>query len=236
MIVTIHQPDFLPWLGFFDRWRQSDLYIVLDDVQFLRRGWHHRDQIKTQAGVAWLTIPIVKKGQYYQLLRDVKIDNETNWRDKHLKTIELNYKRAPNFSRCYEKFKEIYSLNHLFLIDLNMELLRFIAAELGITTPLKFASGFNVKSTSSQRLIDLVKSVGGDQYMTGSGSRDYLDESLFEKEGIKVLWQQFDHPVYNQLHGEFISMLSSLDFLMMMPDAHLVFLNDTAIVSVPVSF
>jgi hypothetical protein len=215
VIVTIHQPDFLPWLGFFDRWRNSDLYIVLDDVQFLRRGWHHRDQIKTHAGSAWLTVPVSKKGQYHQLLKDVKIDDETNWRDKHLRTIELNYKKAPNFRRCYEKIKAIYEQNHPFLIDLNMDLLHFIAAELGIATPLKFASDYNVESTSSQRLIDLVKNAGGDQYLTGLGSKDYLDETLFERENIRVTWQQFNHPVYSQLHGEFIPMLSALDYLMM---------------------
>jgi len=215
MIVTIHQPDFLPWLGFFDRWQKSDLYIVLDDVKFLRRGWHHRDRIKTKDGARWLTVPVIKKGKYHQIIRDVKIDNRTNWRYKHLKAIESNYKKAPKFEHCFTKITEIYEKKHLFLIDLNMELLHLIASELGITTSNVFASDYDVKSTSTQRLVDLVKEVGGTGYLTGLGSRNYLAESVIEKENVKVIWQEFKEPVYRQLHGEFIPMLSSLDYLMM---------------------
>ena len=215
MRITIHQPDFLPWLGFFDRWQKSDLYIILDDVQFLRRGWHHRDKIKTQKVARWLTVPVVKKGQYHQLFRDVKIDNDTNWRDKHLKTIELNYKKTPNFELCFDKIREIYDKQHLFLIDLNIDLLHFLADELGITIPSVFASEYKITSTSTQRLIDLVRAVDGTDYLTGLGSKDYIDESLFKEENIRVVWQEFQHPIYRQLHGEFIPKLSSLDYLMM---------------------
>lgn len=215
MIATIHQPDFLPWLGFFDRWQKSDLYIILDDVQFLRRGWNHRDKIKTRNGTNWLTVPVLKKGNYNQLIRDVKIDNGTNWRYKHLKTLEANYKKAQNFEYCFKKIKKIYDEKNSFLIDLNLSLLHFVTAELGITTPTVFASDSKITSTSTLRLIDLVKAVDGTDYLAGLGSKDYLDESLFKKENIKVAWQEFNHPVYSQLHGEFIPMLSSLDYLMM---------------------
>lgn len=215
MMVTVHQPDFLPWLGFFDRWHKSDLYIVLDDVQFLRRGWHHRDRIKTVSGSAWLTVPVSKKGRYNQLIRDVMIDDSKRWRDDHLKTIEFNYKKAPNFERCFGKVSKIYNKGHRYLIDLNMDLLRFAAAELNIGTPVAFASSYHVASQATQRLVDLVKSVEGAVYLTGLGSRDYLDESLFQKEKIRVAWQDYSYPVYPQLHGEFIPMLSSLDYLMM---------------------
>ena len=214
-IVTVHQPDFLPWLGFFDRWSNSDLYIVLDDVQFIRRGWHHRDRIKTASGSLWLTVPIVKKGKYDQLVKDAKIDNSTDWQRTHLKTIEINYRKAPNFEHCFEKIKSIYDKRHSFLIDLNMDGLRFIAGELGIRKPLVFSSAYGVKATSSERLTELVKAVGGSGYLAGEGSKDYLDESLFQREGIKVIWQDFKEPLYKQLHGEFIPKLSSLDYLMM---------------------
>ncbi len=215
MIVTIHQPDFLPWLGFFDRWKKSNFFIVLDDVQFLRRGWHHRDKIKTIDGIKWLTVPVIKKGKRYQLIRDVEIDNEIGWRNKHLKTIKLNYKRAPNFKNIFRRIEKIYDKKYSLLIDFNMSFLRFVAEELGITTPIVFASDYNIKSSATQRIVDLVKAVGGTNYLTGSGAKDYLDESLFVKENIKIIWQEFSHPVYKQLHGEFVPMLSSLDFLMM---------------------
>lgn len=215
MIVTIHQPDFLPWLGFFDRWKKSDVYVVLDDVQFLRRGWHHRDKIKTRQGVQWLTVPVISKGKYYQRIMDVLIDAGSDWRSKHLKTIEANYKKSPCFEACFSKLKNVYDKGHQHLIDLNMDLLRFAAEELGITTPVVFASQYAVTSTSSRRLVDLVKAVQGNEYSTGQGSQGYLDRQLFHDSGISLRWQEFDHPVYPQLHGEFVPMLSCLDYLMM---------------------
>lgn len=215
MVVTIHQPDFLPWLGFFDRWQKSDTYIVLDDVQFLRRGWHHRDKIKTKNGVQWLTVPVLKKSRYHQTIKEVKINNEENWRYKHLKTIQASYGKTPNFDLVYSKLSEIYNRNHDLLISFNMDLLKFCSEMFGIKTPVVFASALNVKSTGSQRLIDLVKSVEGREYLTGSGSRDYLDEALFKEAGINVCWQKFEHPVYKQLYGGFEKMLSALDFLIM---------------------
>jgi len=215
MVVTIHQPDFLPWLGFFDRWRRSDLFIVLDDVQFIRRGWHHRDRIKTHNGVQWLTVSIVKKGRYFQQIREVALNNTTHWKSKHLGMIESAYKKAPSFERCFNSIQEIYQKEHYLLIDLNLDLLNYFAGELGITTPILFSSDLHVKSDSTQRLVDLVKSINGSTYLTGLGAVDYLDESLFQKEKIMVSWQEFTHPVYRQLHGEFVPTLSTLDYLMM---------------------
>ena len=223
MIVTIHQPDFLPWLGFFDRWEKSDLYIILDDVQFLRRGWHHRDKIKNRDGAGWITVPVNKKGKYNQLIRDTKIDNSTDWRSKHLKAIEMNYKKAPNFEYYFNKIKNVYDNNHLLLIDLNIELLKFCASILQIETPFIFSSSFQETSKGTQRIVNLVKAVEGNVYLTGLGSRDYLDEALFNNEGIKVYWQEFNHPVYPQRNGNFKKMLSILDFLMMVPTPKKVF-------------
>ncbi len=215
MIVTIHQPDFLPWLGFFDRWQKSDLFIVLDDVQFLRRGWHHRDKIKAPNGVQWLTVPIIKKGRYHQLINEVEIDNKDNWRQKHLKTLKFSYSKAPNVERIFNCIGKIYGLKHKLLIDFNMDLLKFCADILEIKTSVVLASTFNVKSKSSQRLVELVKTVGGDTYLTGSASKAYLDENEFKEAGIEVNWQEFNHPVYPQLYNGFEKRLSVIDFFMM---------------------
>jgi hypothetical protein len=214
MIVTIHQPDFLPWIGFFERWQNSDLYVVLDDVQFLRRGWHHRDKIKVKDGIKWLTVPVKKKGRYFQTINNVEIDYSTGWAHKHLKTLEMNYKKAQNFKYFHEKLKSVYGKNHSLLMDLNMDLLHLVAEELGINTPVVFSSGYSVKSTSTKKLVDLIKAVGGNKYLTGIGSKGYLDESLFSKESIKVLWQECEFPIYPQLHGKFEKMLSAFDYLM----------------------
>lgn len=215
MRVLIHQPDFLPWLGFFHRWAHCDHFIILDDVQFLRRGWHHRDRIKTASGPAWLTVPVIKKGRYEQEIREVEIDNSRNWRSKHLRGIETAYRKAPYFERHYEALKKIYSKMHGLLIDLNMDLLLYMARSFNIHKPLEYASRYNIGTTSTDRLVKLVECAGGDEYLTGLGSQDYLDESAFEKAGINVQWQNFKHPVYEQLHGAFAPGLSAVDYLMM---------------------
>jgi len=214
LVVTIHQPDFLPWQGFFERWRNSGVYIVLDDVQFIRRGWHNRDKIKTKDGVRWFTVPVVQKGKYDQLIKDVLIDESTDWRSEHLRTLECNYRKAPGFQRCFNRLRAVYDRHHRLLIELNMDLLRFAAEELGITTPVVFASQKQVTTKSTQRLVDLVKSVQGTAYLVGQGSKEYLDESLFLQEHIRVVWQEFSPVKYEQLYGTFEPGLSVIDFLM----------------------
>jgi len=212
--VTIHQPDFMPWLGFFARWRESDIYVVLDDVQFLRRGWHHRDRIKTAAGPAWLTVPVRKSGRFNQDIRDVEVENGP-WRRKHLAAIAAAYARAPCFAEVFPLLEEVYGRDHAWLMDLNLDLLRLFARLLGIATPLTMASQHGLAETGTARLVRLCALHGADVYLAGTGSRDYLDESLFAARGIRVEWQNFEHPVYEQLHGPFLPGLSALDALML---------------------
>ncbi len=217
-LVTIHQPDFLPWLGFFDRWRKSDLYVVLDDVQFLRRGWHHRDKIKTASGEAWLTVPVQKKGKFEQTIAEALIDDERDWRRKHLNAIEAAYKKTRNFLTVFPVIEKIYEANHKLLVDLNLDLLRYCAQELYIETPLKRASELGITATGTERLVQIVSACGGERYLTGLGAKDYLDEDIFTENGIEVVWQKFEHPVYTQLHGPFVQTLSVLDYLMNVRD------------------
>lgn len=214
--ITIHQPDFLPWAGFFRRWDMADLFIILDDVQFLRRGWHHRDKIKTNAGEKWLTIPIEKKGNYHQQIKDVQIENTSNWRKKHLETIKAGYGKAPEFSRIFPELEKIYFSEDSTLMGFNLKLLKYVSGLLDINTPFKFSSEFGINSKGTERLLELVKKVNGTDYLTGTGSRDYLDESAFSKGDIGVTWDEFDFPVYNQVYDNFIPKLSILDCLMML--------------------
>lgn len=216
MIVTIHQPDFLPWLGFFERWQRSDLYVVLDDVQYIRRGWQHRDKIKTAQGVQWLTVPVRKKGRYLQLVNEVEIDWQEAWDVAMLKRLQDAYAKAPNLHETNALLASAFDQKHRLLMDLNLDLLKACAARLGIAKPMMLASelgGSELKSTA--RLIHLVKAVGGDTYLTGLGSKSYLDEDQCREAGLKVVWQDYNHPVYPQLHGDFAPMLSVIDLLMM---------------------
>ncbi len=215
MIVTIHQPDFLPWLGFFDRWRRSDLYVILDDVQFLRRGWHHRDKIKTSEGVKWMTVPVIKKGRYSQEIREVEIDWTQDWSRRHLGTLKAAYARAPNQEAILEGLEAIYKLKKELLMELNIDLLNYCASLLSLATPVALASSFGVKTTGAQRILDLVTAAGGEVYLTGTGSKDYLDEEMFRRAGVELRWQAFEHPIYAQLHGAFEPGLSVVDYLMM---------------------
>lgn len=213
-IVTIHQPDFIPWIGFFRRWKKSDLYIILDDVQFLRRGWHHRDKIRTKQGEQWLSLPISKKGKYEQKISDVFLDQSSNWRIKHLKTIELNYKKAAGFNQYFPIIQSIYQQQHTRLIDLSLDFLKMGAMHFDIQTPIEFSHRFSINTHSTQRLVDLTKKVNGTHYLTGLGSKDYLEESLFDKEQITVIWDEYSPEPYPQIHGDFIPGMSLIDLVM----------------------
>jgi len=189
MKVTIHQPDFLPWLGFFHRWAQSDIYIIYDDVQFIKGGWHNRDKINTPNRVIWLTVPVITKGKGHQLIRDVKIANQHNWREKHLKSIRQAYSKSKNFAYYFDTLQETYNKNHKYLIDLNVDLLEFAARDLGIFVPTVFSSEYKLQTKNTERLVDLMIAVSGTIYITGSGSKDYLQTELFEKQNIDVIFQ-----------------------------------------------
>jgi hypothetical protein len=212
-IVCIHQPDFIPWIGFFDRLLKSDIFVVLDNVQLLRRGWHNRDKIKTAKGPMWLTVPINWKGRSNQLINEAEIDNIQNWRRKQLKALDFWYKKAPYFDRYFPQIEKIYSRRHQKLVDLNVDLLNFLSQAFEIEVEVIFASSLNVTAKSTDLMVRIVKAVGGDTYLSGIGAKDYLDEQKFEQARLKVIWQKFEHPVYPQLHGEFIPDLSSIDFL-----------------------
>jgi len=207
--VCIHQPDFAPYLGFFHRLLASDHFIILDDVQFIRRGWHHRDRIKTREGTTWLTLSL-QKGRYHQQIRDVVLA-EGKWIDESLNLIRQSYAKAPYFDLIFPQVEDVYRGGHKRLIDFNLAFLQMAMRLLEIDMQTSLASSYNVSSTSSQRLLDLVFAVGGDNYLTGIGSRNYLDELLFERSEVMVTWQDFRHPVYPQLYGEFEPMLSCFD-------------------------
>ncbi|HER26391.1 MAG TPA: hypothetical protein ENI69_04705 [Rhodospirillales bacterium] len=212
--VCIHQPDFAPWLGFFDRLLEADIFVVLDNVQFVRRGWHHRDKIKTPGGAQWLTVPVIKKGRYHQAINEVEIDNSRDWRAKHLRTIQTFYGKACCFDEAYPAIENIYAEKYNRLIDLNMRLLAWFMEQMKIEVDIRFASELGVKGTKNDLLIGIVQSVSGDVYLTGQGASSYLDEAEFIDSGISVLWQSYQHPVYPQLHDAFIPQLSSLDCLL----------------------
>lgn len=212
--VCIHQPDFAPFLGFFHKIVKSDIYVVFDHVQYIKRGWHHRDQIKTKDGPTWLTVPVLQGGRYKQKINEVEIDNSIDWQQKHLDLIRHNYARAAHFQPYFGEIAAIYEKRHAKLLELNMDILRYFFNVLGIERKIVFSSEFGFEEAKNELLVKIVKAVGADAYYTGSGSRDYLDEKLFADNGIRVIWQEFKMPAYEQPWGPFVPNLSMIDTLL----------------------
>ncbi len=208
--AVIHQPDFLPWLGFFDRLLKSDLYIVLDHVQFARRGWTHRDSIKTSNGASWVTLSIQKAARDIAI-NEVQLMPDAAWRQNNLNLIRQNYQKAPFFADLFPKLEELYTRGDEKMADMNVASLDLLEDLLDIHTPRMISSNMDPQGASTEMLVDLLKKAGVTRYLSGQGARAYMDEKLFEDAGIEVVWQNFTHPVYPQLHGPFLPMLSSID-------------------------
>lgn len=212
--VCIHQPDFAPWLGFFDRLLDVDVLIILDDAQFLRRGWHHRDKIKTRSGSDWLTLSVAKAEQRTPI-NEIRLQpDRESWVPGNLGLLVENYRAAPAFETGYPAIEALYRQPFDKMVDLNMAFLHHAFAAFDIDVEVAFASSLGVSGARTQRLVDLVKAVDGTHYLSGTGALDYLEPELFEQAGIGLEIQRFRHPVHPQLHGEFVSHLSCIDALL----------------------
>jgi len=211
MKVSIHQPAYIPWLGYFDKIAKSDIHIFFDDAQYSKNNLFNRNKIKTPKGEAWLTIPVKYKSDL-PICR-TEIDNSTDWRQNHWKTIQMNYSKAPYFKQFSKIFEEIYSKDWKYLSDINIEMNKKIAELSDIKTKFVSSSELEAEGTSNQKLINLCKAVKADTYLSGQGAKVYMDEKLFEENGISVEYQDFKYPEYRQLWGDFIPNLSVLDYL-----------------------
>jgi hypothetical protein len=212
-LVCIHQPDFAPYLGFFDRLLDADIFILLDDAQFLRRGWHHRDKIKTQNGPDWLTLSIEKCPRETPI-NQVRLSASAEWREANLNLLAENYREAACYAEVIPGIASLYASNRQSLLDFNLAFLDLAFGYFDLRPRIVMASSLNVATARNQRLIDLVKAVGGTRYLSGTGALAYLDAALFEQAGIGLTIQNFKHPAYPQLHGAFEGHLSCLDLFL----------------------
>ncbi len=211
-MVAIHQPNFLPWIGYFYKIAKSDIFVFLDNVQYVKNSFVNRNKVKTPQDAIWLTVPVSFK--FGELINEVKINNQIRWREKHLKTFEMNYKRVDFFEDVFEIIKGIYcSRDWQNLSDLNISLAEAIACYLGLNTSFVKSSTLGVEAKSTELLMQIVKKVGGDIYLSGFGGVKYQEETEFAKAGIKLMYSDFNHPVYKQLWGDFIPNLSVMDLL-----------------------
>lgn len=213
--VVIHQPDFAPYLGFFQRFLNADLYIVLDHVQFVSntsRSWTHRDKIKTATGDRWLTLG-VSKPQLGTPILEVKLAVGTEWIENNLTLLRDSYRKAPGFSEVMPIVEELYASPNVTLADFNIRWLERLVEMLDIRIPFVRSSTLHPEGKRNELLIDLLHKVSATHYLSGLGAKAYLEPTKFSAAGIEVLWQQFEHPVYPQQHGVFIPYLSILDIL-----------------------
>ena len=212
MIVSIHQPNHLPYLGFFDKIARSDKFIVYDDAQFVKGDFHNRNKIRTQEGFQWLTVPV--NVEFGDTINKVRIDNSSFWAKKHFKSITANYGNAPYFRDYIESFEKIYSKTWNNLAELNIEIIQLLIRFFNIKTPIvKSTELGNFKSKSTERLVDFCREVGATVYLSGSLGKNYIDKSVFEQAGIKVEYQNFNHPIYKQNFEGFIPNMSAIDLL-----------------------
>tara|TARA_B100001765_G_scaffold42776_1_gene24556 strand:- start:449 stop:1156 length:708 start_codon:yes stop_codon:yes gene_type:complete len=211
-VVAIHQPEYLPWLGFFKKMMNVELFVFLDDVQFRKKGWQNRNRIRINDGTTLLSIPVHTHS--YPKINEVTIDNEKNWSMRHKKSILYNYARAPYFGEIKDFIESIFEKKFQYLVDLNTEIIKFIMNELEIKSKIVFSSELEISKKGSDRVLDICKAVGADHYITGTfWAESNLRVEEFKKSNIDVEFQKFQHPIYKQIHGEFIPEMSIIDLL-----------------------
>jgi hypothetical protein len=227
MRVTILQPSYLPWLGFFEQMHRSDQFVLYDDVQFTRRDWRNRNRIRVQEGSVWLTVPVIQKNKYEQSLLETKIDNSTPWKRKHLETIRCHYSKAPFFDLHFPWCEKIFNSEWNFLLDLSLETIQYLKGQLKINTPLLRSSELGGTGDKTDRLISICKQLGATQYLSGESARNYISEKDFSDQGIELEYQEYQHPEYPQRYKGFVPFLSTIDLLFNCGDKSLKFLKQT---------
>ena len=212
MRVTIHQPQFLPWLGYLDKIDQADVFIMLDTVQFKKNEWQNRNRIRTAKGWQWLTVPVLQ--HFGQRIDEVLINPTAVWKTQHLRALDMHYARAPYRDQYLPELRELYDASWTKLSDLNKATVHWLLQAYGIKTSVHSASEYTAREEPTDRLIDLCRAVEATHYLSGPGAEQYMDKPRFEASGIRLDRQAFTHPIYRQLYEPFEPNLSALDLLL----------------------
>ena len=211
MNVGIHQPDYIPWLGLFYKMYLSDIFIHLDDAQYSNEADHNVNSIKTPQGIFRLKFPVEQ--HLRDQIKDVRPKYELKWNEKHLKTLEMNYAKAPFFKETFPELKELYMTQFSNVAELNITINEFIANKFGIKPKFVRSSDIGIKTKREERVIDLTIAVGGNRYISGNGARAYQVESHFLERGIELRYIDYKPILYPQIRGEFVPCMSVLDFI-----------------------
>ncbi|CEG13899.1 WbqC-like family protein [groundwater metagenome] len=213
-ILSIHQPNYIPWIGCFDKISKSDIFVLFDDVQMPRgKSFVTRNKILAPNGPIWLTVPVKDRGKMLKI-NEVEIA-EGNWNEKHWKSIKVSYCKSPFFDELKDDFESTYMKKWVKLCELNVELIKKIMKILRIDSKIVFSSDVPAKADKNERIIEIIKYFNADTYISGkgSGSQRYVFEEEFEKNDIKVIFDEFIHPIYKQTHPGFVPNMSVLDLL-----------------------
>lgn len=212
--IAIAQSNYIPWKGYFDMIAAVDEFILYDDMQYTRRDWRNRNQIKTPQGMQWLTIPVQVKGRYHQTIRETEIEG-TGWAEVHWKALAQNYRRASYFKEVAGWLEPLYlGKPATHLSQVNRHFIDAICNYLSIQTVISCSWDYNLVNGKTERLADLCTQAGGSEYISGPAARNYVDEQVFEERGIKLSWFDYvGYPEYAQSFGEFTHNVTILDLL-----------------------
>ena len=213
MILTAHQPVYLPWLGLFHKIALADAFVSFNQVQYVPYDWHNRNRVKTRNGPDWLTVPVLRKNHLARTISDIEINNAIPWRRKHWGTLHAAYGKAPHFEKYADFFEGVYQREWDRLVDLNEHMLRWFLDVLGIQTRAVSAADYDFEGQKSELVLDMCRELGAKVFIFGALGRDYADVEAFAGAGVSVVFQDYEHPSYPQMHGDFVPRLSIVDLL-----------------------
>jgi hypothetical protein len=208
------QPTYLPWLGYFDLIDQCDIFVLLDDVQFVKKSWQLRNRIKTAAGPLWLSVPVLSSGRRFQKISETEIDNTQNWREKHFKSILHAYANAPYANDYCPELQNIYQQEWKKICEINETLILFIKKAMGIQTPIIRSSNLKCREDMHERIIDICRQVDADVLYDAQGASEIIDPDILKANGVRIMFQEYQHPLYKQQNGAFVPYISAIDLLL----------------------
>lgn len=214
MIVSINQPAYLPWLGYFDRIARSDVHVVLDHVQFEKNSMTNRNKIRIRDGWAWLTVPVRTGGRFGDLaIGALEVDSTARWSKKHAQALRSNYAKAPFFAEHFPFFEDVYVREWPLLAPLLREITIYMLRAFGIETKIVYSGDLGISTAKEALVLDICRALKATAYVSGPFGRDYLDPAAFEKENIGLYFHDYAHPEYRQAFAGFEPYMSAIDLL-----------------------
>lgn len=213
LIVTVHQPEHLPWLGFFHKMSLADCIVLLDNVQYRKDYFQNRNRIMSTNGPMYLTVPVVSKNRSSTLIKDILINGES-WKPSYLRTLYYFYKNHPYFEQYYDGLHKIVSESNNRLSELNISIIKYFMKELDLNKKVYIASEMDVTGSKSELMLSICQKLNATVYLSGPTGREYLNQEIFQQNRINVMFHHFQHPSYPQLRNkQFVSHLSTIDLL-----------------------